>query len=165
MFIVKIISSRRDVGKTLFTERLVRRLADNGIRVVALKHIHHGRLDVDKSKDTERIFLAGSQVSIGYAGDVSMILMRGVTLDSILSLAYSVEPDVIVIEGFKGMGPEAFTVFIAGVGDVDACKSMGGDLATSMDPGVVEELKEAGCKAMGFDEAVDYVFSLALESL
>lgn len=161
-FVVKIVSSRKDVGKTLFAERLVRELSERGVRVASLKHIHHGKLDIDNSKDTERVFLAGSSISVGYAGDTSIILLHGVDLDYLLRLVYDSRPGVIVVEGFKGMGPEGFTVYIAGRGDVESCEPSAVDLATSMEPSVVEELRSRGCNAMGFDEAVSYVLSLAL---
>ncbi|MEB3787179.1 MAG: molybdopterin-guanine dinucleotide biosynthesis protein MobB [Desulfurococcales archaeon] len=161
-FVVKIVSSRKDVGKTLFAERLVRELSERGVKVASLKHIHHGRLDIDSGKDTERMFLAGSSISIGYAGDTSMVLMRGASLDYLLRLVNDARPDVIVVEGFKDMRPEGFTVYIASRGDVGSCDPSSVDLATSMEPGIVEELKSRGCNALRFDEAVSYVLSLAL---
>ncbi|MCE4601989.1 MAG: molybdopterin-guanine dinucleotide biosynthesis protein MobB [Desulfurococcales archaeon] len=103
MHIIAVASGRSGSGKTLFLEKLVSRLAMEGCRVPVVKHIHHGGLTLLEGKDTERIFKAGAGIAAAYAGDLSMILLRGVGIEEILRIVQETTgSDVILAEGFRG---------------------------------------------------------------
>lgn len=56
------IVGRSGAGKTTLLVRLIPRLLEQGLRVAALKHSHHGRIEVDRAgKDSHRLRQAGAQ--------------------------------------------------------------------------------------------------------
>lgn len=163
MRVIAVISRRSNSGKTLFLERLARRLHRDGCIVPVVKHVHHGRLTINERKDAERIFLSGASPVAAYAGETSLILVRGLGVKELLGfLARLSGMEVILAEGFKGQAFADHYIYIA-----DSRMD-----ATCSEPGIREKLLlatslegpvEACTPTMGFDEAVEYVASLILK--
>ncbi|MEB3860944.1 MAG: molybdopterin-guanine dinucleotide biosynthesis protein MobB [Desulfurococcales archaeon] len=161
MHIIAVASGRSGSGKTLFLERLVARLARAGCRVPVVKHIHHGGLTLLEGKDTERIFKAGAGAAAAYAGDVSMILLRGASIEDILRIVgEATGSKVVLAEGFRGQAVADEYIYIASSPSDDGCVELDNMgkllLSTSLH-------SEANCpRFMPLDEAVEEVASIIL---
>ncbi len=163
MRVIAVISRRSNSGKTLFLERLARRLHVNDCIVPVVKHVHHGRLTINERKDAERIFLSGANPVAAYAGDTSLILSRGLGVEELLGVLTRLSGmEVVLAEGFKGQAFADQYIYIA-----DSRRD-----ATCSEPGIREKLLlatslegpvEACSPTMSFEEAVEYVASLILK--
>ena len=94
-----IAGEASNVGKTLLGERLVELLASQGLRVAAVKHVHHG---VDyRVKDTGRYLAAGADPVIAVGpGEYMIVRRRRISLEEAICTAAG-EADVVVVEGFR----------------------------------------------------------------
>lgn len=91
-------------GKTTVTTKLIKSLAEKGLKTVTIKHHGHGGRPASLAqKDTEKHLDAGAIASI-VEGDGSLIL-RAVnfetSLEDQIELMKFFQPDVILIEGYK----------------------------------------------------------------
>ncbi len=90
-------------GKTTLVTELVRALGD--LKVGTMKHIHHVTYDFDvPGKDTWRMFVAGSVLTVGTSPVMGHIAVRvplspGKVLE--VAKALSVELDVLLVEGLR----------------------------------------------------------------
>ena len=96
MIVIHVTGEGRNVGKTLLGERLVEALASRGLRVAAVKHVHHG---VDyRVKDTGRYLAAGAVIVAAVApGEYMVVEKREPSLDEVLA---SLRVDAVIVEGF-----------------------------------------------------------------
>ena len=152
--IIAVVSPRSGSGKTLFLERLVGELSRRGCRIPVIKHIHHGKMDLQR-KDTERIFTAGAWMAVGIAGGMAMILVREISLPRILELARELTgSSVVLAEGFRGQAIADKYIYILADGGLEECMELMDRglllLATSLDG-----LDGVECRPYyPFDEAV-----------
>jgi molybdopterin-guanine dinucleotide biosynthesis adapter protein len=97
-----IVVGRSGCGKTRLLERLVRALADRGLRVVVIKHHGHAQT-VDRShKDTARVRAAGAVTAV-LASAVEVVAFQTVAAEpsfADLVAAHGVNADVVLGEGF-----------------------------------------------------------------
>ena len=104
-----LIVGRSGSGKTTLLERLVRALADRGLRVVVIKHHCHASTVDRPQKDTARVRAAGA-VSAVLASSVEVVTFRTVTEAppfADLVAAHAGDADVVLGEGFsQAPGPK-----------------------------------------------------------
>jgi len=159
--IIAVVSRRSNSGKTLFLERVSRILSQKGCGVPVIKHVHHGRVDIDEGKDAERIYLSGAPLSVAYGGRDTIILVRDLGLEVLIELVKRVTGSpVILAEGFKGQAVADFYVYIAS-GPEDDCSIIERErllLSTSLVEG------RGGCdRYMPFEKAVEWFSSYIAE--
>ncbi|WP_409294760.1 molybdopterin-guanine dinucleotide biosynthesis protein B [Peribacillus sp. SCS-26] len=98
----------QNTGKTSLVMKVISHFAARGIRAAVLKHHGHGgELAVgDYQKDSERYLGAGAYASLAAGGGSFQVLAEGVELDLMtqLKVAACLEPDLILIEGYKMEG-------------------------------------------------------------
>jgi molybdopterin-guanine dinucleotide biosynthesis protein MobB len=97
-----LIVGRSGCGKTTLLERLVRALADRGLRVAVIKHHGHA-VSVDQPrKDTARVRAAGAVTAV-LASAVEVTVFRTVVGEppfADLAAAHAADVDVVLGEGF-----------------------------------------------------------------
>ncbi|WP_409291795.1 molybdopterin-guanine dinucleotide biosynthesis protein B [Peribacillus sp. SCS-37] len=98
----------QNTGKTSVVTKVISHFAAVGIKAAVLKHHGHGgKLAVGGyQKDSERYLEAGAHVSLAAGGGSFQVLADGVELDLMtqLKVAACLEPDLILIEGYKMEG-------------------------------------------------------------
>ena len=105
--LVVVAGEASGVGKTMLAEELVRRLVGAGLRVAAVKHVHHG---VDyRVKDTGRLRSAGARRVVAVGPGEYMVVEEGRLgfWDSVALAARGV--DAVVVEGFREHLAEALS--------------------------------------------------------
>ena len=90
-------------GKTTLTEKLIRALTNEGMRVGTIKHHGHGGYpELPLQKDSERHRQAGAIVSaVEGDGLLSLSAKRHWSLEEIIRLYTCFEAEVIIVEGYK----------------------------------------------------------------
>lgn len=94
----------KDSGKTMYIERLVRRLNEMGVKVGVIKHIHHGDFEVDREgKDTWRFSMAGAAAVSGVSPTQLYMNIRLGCYPDIDELIGFIAKyvDIILVEGMK----------------------------------------------------------------
>ena len=93
--VIQVIG-KKDSGKTLTIEKVVKRLKSEGYKVAVIKHSHH-EIDL-QGKDTYRFWSAGSDY-------VAFLNGKGVIMGKfdVKSLLKLLPVDVVLIEGFKNL--------------------------------------------------------------
>jgi len=91
-------------GKTTLIEKLIARLAGDGVRVGAIKRSHH-RIDIDREgKDSHRFREAGANPVVVTDGSFIGWMEKSrepATLEA-LRERFTGKADIIIVEGFKG---------------------------------------------------------------
>ncbi|AEM77869.1 molybdopterin-guanine dinucleotide biosynthesis protein B [Thermoanaerobacter wiegelii] len=101
MKIIGVIGTK-DTGKTTLVTKIVRKLVDEGYRVVTLKHTHTGFDFADK--DTGKHREAGAELVVGSGEETFFLLGRKMVLDELVGTIQLLgDFDFLVIEGFKEM--------------------------------------------------------------
>jgi molybdopterin-guanine dinucleotide biosynthesis protein MobB len=95
-------------GKTTTLEYLVSKLASEGYRVGAIKHIYHKGFKVDKEgTNTWRYAKAGAKVVTAVSAEQTVIIKKAETeltdLEQVIGLLGNEQLDIIVVEGFHGL--------------------------------------------------------------
>lgn len=150
--LVIITGEGRKTGKTSFGAELVSKLRAAGLRVVVVKHVHHG---VDyRVRDTGRYLEAGAEAVAALGpGEYMIAGRRSLSLTEALGLlALHAEADVVVVEGLRS---EASRVIEQGGCLVYLCRSgcarlaVDGRLWELSRPealeALIEALAEGGC--------------------
>ncbi|MCM3734443.1 molybdopterin-guanine dinucleotide biosynthesis protein B [Bacillus cytotoxicus] len=90
-------------GKTTLTEKLIKALTNEGVKVGAIKHHGHGGYpEVPLQKDSERHRGAGAIVSaVEGDGLLSLSTKGDWSLEKIIRLYTCFEAEVIIVEGYK----------------------------------------------------------------
>ena len=90
-------------GKTTLTEKLIKALTTEGMKVGAIKHHGHGGYpELPLQKDSERHRQAGAIVSaVEGDGLLSLSAQRDWSLEKIIHLYTCFEAEVIIVEGYK----------------------------------------------------------------
>jgi len=105
--LIAVVGTKKS-GKTAMVEYLISGLTKRGFSVAAVKHVHHSRFSIDsEGKDSWRFAKAGArQVAIVSPDEIAIIekTEEGERyLDRVLETLKGMEPDVIVLEGFKSV--------------------------------------------------------------
>ena len=144
LVLIHVSGSGRNVGKTLTGERLASRLSSMGLRVCAVKHVHHG---VDyRVKDTGRYMSAGARlvVALGPGEYMAASVGGAELLDALCWL--SERCTAVVVEGFRG--------------DAGLALSLGG-CTVYIEPGSVEVRSADSLERVGaLEEAVEAISRL-----
>jgi len=104
--IVSVVG-KGDSGKTTFLEKLIRELADRGVRVATVKHhIHDYDIDVP-GKDSYRHARAGAAATMVSSPEKFALIHeveQEMPLDAIAGIARDVGCDLLITEGYKHAG-------------------------------------------------------------
>jgi len=104
--IVSVVG-KGDSGKTTFLEKLIRELADRGVRVATVKHhIHDYDIDVP-GKDSYRHSRAGAFATMVSSPEKFAVIHdveQEMTLDAIAMIAVGTGADLLITEGYKHAG-------------------------------------------------------------
>ncbi|PCN50615.1 molybdopterin-guanine dinucleotide biosynthesis protein B [Candidatus Geothermarchaeota archaeon ex4572_27] len=115
MQVVAVVGPK-DTYKTVLLEALIARLREAGLRVAAVKHLHHASSVDREGKDTWRLSRAGASIVVAVAGDEVAVIRRGArpSLKEVLSMLEG-EVDVVLVEGFKSevLGDEGVVKVVA----------------------------------------------------
>ncbi len=95
-----LIVGGKKSGKTTVVELLAEELKSRGFTVGTVKHMHHGRIDVE-GKDTYRHGLHADVVGAVAPDEHAVIFKRPGTLHDVVRL---MNVEVLLIEGFKDSG-------------------------------------------------------------
>ena len=95
-------------GKTTTLEYLVSKLAGEGYRIGAIKHIYHKGFKVDKEgTNTWRYAKAGANVITAVSAEQIVTIKKAETeltdLEKVIGLLGNEQLDIIVVEGFSGL--------------------------------------------------------------
>lgn len=91
-------------GKTTLIEKLIARLAREGVRVGAIKRSHH-RIDIDREgKDSHRFREAGANPVVITGGSFIGWMEKSPATATLEELRerFTGKADIIIVEGFKG---------------------------------------------------------------
>ncbi|ANU25487.1 molybdopterin-guanine dinucleotide biosynthesis protein B [Planococcus versutus] len=95
----------KNSGKTTLLLTLLKQAKHEGKTVSTIKHHGHGGvLDMPNNKtDSVRQFSAGANCSVAYGGGIIQLHQRkqNATLNELITLASSENPELVLIEGFK----------------------------------------------------------------
>ena len=104
--IVSVVG-KGDSGKTTFLEKLIRELADRGVRVATVKHhIHDYDIDVP-GKDSYRHARAGAFATMVSSPEKFALIHEveeEMPLDTIARIAHDTGADLLITEGYKHEG-------------------------------------------------------------
>lgn len=118
-------AGRANSGKTTLIEKVISVFKKQGLRVAAIKHVHHP-FDVDvPGKDTHRHKLAGAaSVILASRGRVAMVkdTPGEYALDDIVS-RYADDADLVIVEGFKRAPIPKIEVYTSLSGEAPLCTS------------------------------------------
>ena len=120
------IVGKGDSGKTTFLEKLIRVMADRGVRVATVKHhVHDYEIDVP-GKDSWRHARAGA-ITTMVSSPEKFALIREVqqefTLPELARIAHDAGSDVLLTEGFKREGVNRVEISRAARSDELLCSS------------------------------------------
>jgi len=97
------IAGLSNTGKTELVTSLIGKLREEGMTVVTIKHVHEEGILLPEGKDTTRHIDAGALSSTAVSADTMVTYMKGNgSLDEALLVAQTSNPDVVLVEGFKG---------------------------------------------------------------
>lgn len=106
------VVGRSGSGKTTLLERLIPVLGSKGLRVAAVKHSHHERLDVDRSgTDSFRLLASGADAVALVTGDrivLTATCRREPTFQDVVDRLPAV--DLVLVESWKGAALPALEV-------------------------------------------------------
>ena len=118
-------AGRANSGKTTLVEKVISAFTKQGLRVAAIKHVHHP-FDVDvPGKDTHRHKLAGAaNVILASRERVAMVkdTPKEYSLDDIVS-RYVDDADLVIVEGFKTAPIPKIEVYTRLSGEAPLCAS------------------------------------------
>lgn len=147
-----IVSLGRSKGKTALLEWLTRRLTKQGINVATIKHSTKG-FDTE-DKDTWRHLEAGA-IEVVYVSPKELITLRRFSGSLVDALgAFHVDPDLILVEGFKDAPYPKILCVDNRQEVIEASKSIQNIIAVT---GEVDgdEVSSLGMKFMNRDEVCD----------
>ena len=112
MIVISVLGLKKS-GKTTTCEALIREFKSRGLKVGAVKSMHHARMTIDsKGKDTWRHRRAGADfvasLSNGEMGYIQAIGGKASFKDA--SVHFPVETDIVVCEGVEDPGRGALRV-------------------------------------------------------
>jgi len=114
------IKGGHNTGKTAFIEEVVRRFSD--LSVVVIKLSGQDSIDME-GKDTHRYRMAGAQASIIVTKNETVLFSKKRNIDSVLSLARKLMPDIIIVEGYERINEIPHTLIVDMEKDIDMEKT------------------------------------------
>jgi molybdopterin-guanine dinucleotide biosynthesis protein B len=168
--IVSVVG-KGDSGKTTFLEKLIRELADRGVRVATVKHhIHDYDIDVP-GKDSYRHARAGA-VATMVSSPEKFALIHDVEeempLDTIARIAADAGTDLLITEGYKHAGRNRIEISRTGRSTTLICSPAEMTALVTDNAQLAAEVSAAGVPVFdldsGFTGAADLIVARFLGS-
>ena len=152
--IVSVVG-KGDSGKTTFLEKLIRELADRGVRVATVKHhIHDYDIDVP-GKDSYRHARAGAFATMVSSPEKFALIHdveQEIPLDHIAVIAFSAGADILITEGYKHAGRNRIEISRMGRSETLICEPAELTGLVTDNPRLAEEYAAAGVPVFGLDD-------------
>ncbi len=163
--IVSVVG-KGDSGKTTFLEKLIRELADRGVRVATVKHhIHDYDIDVP-GKDSYRHARAGAFATM-VSSPEKFAMIHEVTeempLDSIARIAHDTGADLLITEGYKRSGRNRIEISRRARSDALICSPEEMLALVTDNAGLAEQIAAAGVPVFDLDDGFAGVADLVVE--
>ena len=163
--IVSVVG-KGDSGKTTFLEKLIRELADRGVRVATVKHhIHDYDIDVP-GKDSYRHSQAGAFATM-VSSPEKFALIHGVeaemSLDAIAMVAQGTGADILITEGYKHVGRNRIEISRSERSDSLICAPGEMTALVTDNPVLAAQVAAAGVPVFDLDEGFAGVADLIAE--
>ncbi len=165
--IVSVVG-KGDSGKTTFLEKLIRELANRGVRVATVKHhIHDYDIDVP-GKDSYRHARAGAVATMVSSPEKFALIhevAEEMPLDAIARIAADTGCDLLITEGYKRAGRNRIEISRRERSDALICEP-GEMLALVTDNDeLAVEMADAGVLVFDLDDGFSGVADLVMEAV
>jgi molybdopterin-guanine dinucleotide biosynthesis protein B len=152
--IVSVVG-KGDSGKTTFLEKLIRELADRGVRVATVKHHSHD-YDIDvPGKDSYRHARAGA-VATMVSSPWKFALIRSVeedmSVDALARVAADSGCDILITEGYKREGRNRIEISRRERSDSLICAPAEMTALVTDNANLAAEISAAGVPVFGLDD-------------
>jgi molybdopterin-guanine dinucleotide biosynthesis adapter protein len=160
--IVSVVG-KGDSGKTTFLEKLIRELADRGVRVATVKHhIHDYDIDVP-GKDSYRHARAGAFATMVSSPEKFAVIHdveQEIPLEDIATIACNTGADILITEGYKHAGRNRIEISRMGRSDTLICQPAELTALVTDNPALASEYSAAGVPVFGLDDGYGAVADL-----
>jgi molybdopterin-guanine dinucleotide biosynthesis protein B len=162
--IVSVVG-KGDSGKTTFLEKLIRELADRGVRVATVKHhIHDYDIDVP-GKDSYRHARAGAFATMVSSPEKFAVIHdveQEMTLDAIAMIAAGTGADLLITEGYKHAGRNRIEVSRRERSESPICSPAEMTALVTDNPDLTAEYADAGVPVFDLDTGYTGVADLII---
>lgn len=152
--IVSVVG-KGDSGKTTFLEKLIRELADRGVRVATVKHhIHDYDIDVP-GKDSYRHARAGAAATMVSSPEKFALIhdvAEEMPLDTIARIACDAGCDLLITEGYKREGRNRIEISRLERSDALICAPAEMTALVTDNPALAAEIAAAGVPVFDLDD-------------
>ena len=163
--IVSVVG-KGDSGKTTFLEKLIRELADRGVRVATVKHhIHDYDIDVP-GKDSYRHARAGAFATMVSSPEKFALIhevQEEMPLDLIARIAHDSGADLLITEGYKREGRNRIEISRRERSDSLICAPAEMTALVTDNPGLTAEVSAAGTPVFDLDDGYVGVADLIVQ--
>jgi len=163
--IVSVVG-KGDSGKTTFLEKLIRDLADRGIRVATVKHhIHDYDIDVP-GKDSYRHSRAGAFATMVSSPEKFALIhevAEEMPLDTIARVAHDTGAELLITEGYKRTGRNRIEVSRRERSDALICTAEELTALVTDNDALAAEMSAAGVPVFDLDDGAPGVADLIVE--
>ncbi len=163
--IVSVVG-KGDSGKTTFLEKLIRELADRGVRVATVKHhIHDYDIDVP-GKDSYRHARAGAFATMVSSPEKFALIHdveEEMPLDTIAGVAAAAGADLLITEGYKREGRNRIEINRSARSDTLICEPGEMTALVTDNESLAAEIAAAGVPVFGLDDGFVGVADLIAE--
>jgi molybdopterin-guanine dinucleotide biosynthesis adapter protein len=163
--IVSVVG-KGDSGKTTFLEKLIRELADRGVRVATVKHhIHDYDIDVP-GKDSYRHARAGAFATMVSSPEKFALIHdvdEEMSLDTIARIAHDAGADLLITEGYKHAGRNRIEISRRARSESLICAPAEMTALATDNETLASEVSAAGVPVFDLDDGYEGVADLILE--
>jgi molybdopterin-guanine dinucleotide biosynthesis protein B len=160
------VVGKGDSGKTTFLEKLIRELADRGVRVATVKHhIHDYDIDVP-GKDSYRHARAGAFATMVSSPEKFAVIHeveQEMPLDGIAQIACNAGATLLITEGYKHAGRNRIEISRLERSETLICEPGEMTALVTDNPQLAKRIAEAGVPVFDLDDGFTGVADLIVE--
>jgi molybdopterin-guanine dinucleotide biosynthesis protein B len=163
--IVSVVG-KGDSGKTTFLEKLIRELADRGVRVATVKHHSHD-YDIDvPGKDSYRHARAGAFATMVSSPEKFALIHeveQEMPLDVIARVAHDSGADILITEGYKLEGRNRIEINRRERSESLICAAAEMTALVTDNPSIAAQIVAEGVPVFDLDDGYEGVADLIIE--